>query len=107
MRESDSPSRSTVPSPTTRDTATLGLDLGLKNDRTVLAVCHAENTSGPPLVVLDRLHVLAGTRERPVSLADVETAAYEAATAYGAPIRLDPWQAVPGSANDPRHRARG
>jgi len=82
----------------------IGLDLGLKNDRTVLAVCHAEHTSGPPLVALDRLHVLAGTRERPVSLADVEAVAHEAATSYGAPIRLDPWQAV-GLAQ--RLRARG
>ncbi len=82
----------------------IGLDLGLKNDRTVLAVCHAEHTSGPPLVVLDRLRVLAGNRERPVSLADVEAVAHEAATAYGAPIRLDPWQAV-GLAQ--RLRARG
>ncbi|MDB5963492.1 MAG: Phage terminase large subunit-like protein [Massilia sp.] len=82
----------------------IGLDLGLKNDRTVLAVCHAEHTSGPPLVVLDRMHVLAGSRERAVSLADIEAVAHEAATTYGAPIRLDPWQAV-GLAQ--RLRARG
>ncbi len=87
----------------------IGLDLGLKKDRTVLAVCHAERMSGPPLVVLDRPHVLAGTRERPVSLADIEMVAHKAATIFGAPIRLDPWQAVglaqraPGSRGK-RHR---
>lgn len=36
----------------------IGLDFGLKNDRTVLTICHAEDTSGPPLVVFDRLHAL-------------------------------------------------
>ena len=87
----------------------VGLDLGLKNDRTVLTVCHAEpDPDGPPgglpRVVLDRLAVLSGTRERPVQLADVEAVALEAARGYSAPIRLDPWQAV-GLAQ--RLRARG
>jgi hypothetical protein len=44
--------------------------------------------------VLDRLHVLTGTLARPVQLADVEAVAHQAATAYRAPIRLDPWQAI-------------
>lgn len=84
----------------------IGLDLGLKHDRTVLTICHAETpaTGGPPTVVLDRIVVMAGTRDRPVQLGDVETAAIEAARAYGAPIRLDPWQAI-GLAQ--RLRARG
>lgn len=86
----------------------IGLDLGLKHDRTVLAVCHAEHAPGPTLslsrIVLDRLHVLTGTPARPVQLADVEAAAQQAATDYRAPIRLDPWQAV-GLAQ--RLRARG
>jgi hypothetical protein len=61
----------------------------------VLAVCHAaRNGAEPPRIVLDRLHVLAGTRAQPVALADVEAVAYEAATQYRAPIRTDPWQAV-------------
>lgn len=73
----------------------IGLDLGLKNDRTVLAVCHAErNGTAPPRVVLDLMHVLSGTPERPVALEDVEAIAYDAATQYRAPIRTDPWQAV-------------
>lgn len=86
----------------------VGLDLGLKNDRTVLAVAHAEPTPGvpnaPPRVVLDRLAVLSGSREQPVQLADVEAVALEAARTYSAPIRLDPWQAI-GLAQ--RLRARG
>jgi hypothetical protein len=79
----------------------IGLDIGLKHDRTALAVCHAEYPPGPrsalprlPRIVLDRLHVLTGTPVRPVQLADVEALAYQAATDYRAPIRMDPWQAV-------------
>jgi phage terminase large subunit-like protein len=86
----------------------VGLDLGLKNDRTVLAVAHAEPTPGvldaPPRVVLDRLAVLSGSREHPVQLADVEAVALEAARTYSAPIRLDPWRAI-GLAQ--RLRAKG
>jgi len=94
--------------PDPRHRYVIGLDLGLKDDRTVLTVCHAEKDADAPLalprIVLDRLHVLAGTRAQPVNLADVEAVAYEAATAYRAPIRLDPWQAI-GLAQ--RLRARG
>jgi hypothetical protein len=76
----------------------IGLDLGLKHDRTVLAVCHGEHVPGPtlslPRIVLDRLHLLTGTLSRPVQLADVEAVAHRAATDYRAPIRLDPWQAI-------------
>ena len=87
--------------PDPRHRYVIGLDLGLKNDRTVLAVCHAEHAPGSasslprmPRVVLDRLHVLTGTPTRPVQLADVEAVAHQAATDYQAPIRLDPWQAI-------------
>ncbi|MGI9084761.1 MAG: hypothetical protein ACR2FE_05650 [Aeromicrobium sp.] len=84
--------------PDSRHRYVIGLDLGLKDDRTVLTVCHAERDAAAPLalprIVLDRLHVLSGTQTNPVKLADVEAIAYEAATAYRAPIRLDPWQAI-------------
>jgi hypothetical protein len=95
--------------PDPRHRYVIGLDLGLKKDRTVLAVCHAEHTSlghsySLPRIVLDRLHVLTGTPARPVQLADVENIAYQAAGDYHAPIRLDPWQAI-GLAQ--RLRARG
>jgi hypothetical protein len=98
----------------------IGLDLGLKNDRTVLTVCHATTdpatgtgtglatASGSPggvRVVLDRLQVMAGSKSSPVQLADVEAITYEASRTYGgAPVRVDPWQAA-GLAQ--RLRARG
>ena len=74
----------------------IGLDLGLKDDRTVLTVCHAEpRDDGAARVVLDRLAVLQGSRKQPVQLADVERLAEQSSRAYGhARIRLDPWQAV-------------
>jgi hypothetical protein len=73
-----------------------GLDLGLKDDRTVLTVAHAEpRDSGGPRVVLDRLAVLQGSRANPVQLSDVEALAEQTSRAYGhARIRLDPWQAI-------------
>lgn len=73
-----------------------GLDIGLKDDRTVLTVCHAERRdAGGPLVVLDRVHVLQGAKSRPVQLDDVERLAEQTSRAYGhARIRLDPWQGV-------------
>ncbi|HEY4226033.1 MAG TPA: hypothetical protein VGM70_09485 [Pseudolysinimonas sp.] len=74
----------------------IGLDLGLKNDRTVMTVAHAEpQDGGGPRVVLDRITVLQGSRKNPVQLADVELLANQTSRAYGhARIRLDPWQAV-------------
>ncbi len=74
----------------------MGLDLGLKSDRTVLAVVHAEPLpGGPPRVVLDRMHVLQGSRSRPVELASVEALVAEAWAGYGRPrVTTDPWQAV-------------
>ncbi|MCU1691149.1 MAG: hypothetical protein JWM64_240 [Frankiales bacterium] len=69
----------------------VGVDLGLKNDRTVLAVCHSEGRR----VVLDRLLRFAGTRAAPVSLADVEAAVLGLHERYNAPRFIaDPWQAV-------------
>ncbi|MGH9120470.1 MAG: terminase large subunit domain-containing protein, partial [Acidimicrobiales bacterium] len=51
-----------------------GVDVGLKNDRTVGAVCHAEPLEGRTgkRVVLDRLQVWQGSRLHPVALGDVE-----------------------------------
>ena len=44
-----------------------GVDVGLKRDRTAMAVCHGETgEDGRRRVVLDRLLVFAGTRARPV-----------------------------------------
>jgi len=74
----------------------IGLDLGLKADRTVLTVAHSlRQDANAPRVVLDRIAVLQGSKRQPVSLADIEVLADESSRAYGrAPIRLDPWQAV-------------
>jgi hypothetical protein len=72
-----------------------GVDVGLKHDRTAVAVCHAEPTGdGRRRVVLDRLLVFAGTRARPVQLSDVEAALLEVHRAFRPRVRLDPWQAV-------------
>lgn len=68
----------------------IGVDIGLKRDRTAAAVCHRHGET----VVLDRLEVWQGSRLHPVTLADVEKWLAEAARAYRARIILDPWQAV-------------
>jgi hypothetical protein len=86
----------------------LGLDLGLKRDRTVAAVAHAERPAEPgasPRVALDRMGVWTPTRDRPVQLVDVERWVVEAARTYpGTKVILDPWQAI-GLAQ--RLRSRG
>ncbi len=89
----------------------VGLDVGLKRDRTVAAVCHAErsvNLDGALVgtkIVLDRMEVWAGTGANPVQLSEVEAWLVEAAFAYrSATVRADPWQSV-GSAQ--RLRSRG
>lgn len=86
----------------------MGVDLGLRHDRTAIAVCHAQAVEGEARarrVILDRLIVFEGTRADEVGLAEVETALVAAWRMYGRPqIRLDPWQAI-GLAQ--RLRARG
>lgn len=69
----------------------IGLDLGLKRDRTVAVVAHREGNR----VTLDRIEVWQGTRLRPVSLEAVESWIVEASKRYGnARVALDPWQGV-------------
>lgn len=89
-----------------RRTYAVALDIGLKNDATVLTVAHAEpRDSGGPLVVLDRMVVMKGSKNSPVSLAEVEAATEQASRGYGhARVRVDPWQAA-GLAQ--RLRSRG
>jgi len=84
----------------------VAVDLGVTRDATVAAVCHAERVTTLPAgqaeptttgarVVLDRLEVWHGSRDRPVQLSDVETWVREASRAYqGASVVVDPWQAV-------------
>ncbi len=99
--------------PQSRVRYAIGLDVGLKADATVAAVCHGERILGGGTggrmvgarVVLDRMEVWRGSRRRPVRLVEVEEWLEEASRAYGrAPVRFDPWQAV-GSAQ--RLQARG
>lgn len=74
----------------------IGVDVGLRHDRTAIAVCHAEPAEGTQRrVVLDRLIVLRGSRGSEVQLAHVEDAIAEASAHYGrARVRIDPWQAI-------------
>jgi len=68
-----------------------GLDIGLTNDRTAVAVCHRDSDA----VVLDRLQVWSGTRRNPVDLGEVEAWVAEAVAEYnGASVFADPFQAV-------------
>jgi phage terminase large subunit-like protein len=89
----------------------IGVDLGLKRDRTAVAVCHSERLRGdedPTVgarVVLDRMQVWKGSRLRPVQLEDVEEWIATASARYNrAAVVLDPWQAA-GLAQ--RLKARG
>jgi phage terminase large subunit-like protein len=68
----------------------IGLDVGLKRDSTVAAVCHLEGG----VVVLDRMLVWTGTRLRPVRLGEVEAAVAKAAKDYSAAVVADPWQSA-------------
>jgi len=81
----------------------VGLDVGLKSDATVAAVCHAERILGGEFdertlgvrVVLDRLEVWKGSRSTPVQLRDVEEWLEGASRTYNhAPVRYDPYQAM-------------
>jgi phage terminase large subunit-like protein len=78
----------------------IGVDLGLKHDRTAVAICHAlptdESAAGlGPTIVLDGVEVWQGSPEDPVSLRAVFNFILNAANAYGsAKIVVDPYQAA-------------
>ncbi|HEY2182484.1 MAG TPA: terminase large subunit [Solirubrobacteraceae bacterium] len=79
---------------------TIGVDLGLKHDRTVAAVCHAAQHT----IHLDRMEVWQGKKLRPVSLSAVEEWIFNAAHEYAyARVVCDPWQAS-GMVQRLRHR---
>jgi phage terminase large subunit-like protein len=83
----------------------IGVDVGIRRDRTVAAVCHGEAEGDRVRVALDRMQVWAGSRESPVRLSDVEGWLIQAAeTFHHARIVVDPWQAI-GLAQ--RLRSRG
>lgn len=76
-----------------------GLDVGLKNDRTVLVVGHAERVpdgDGHLSVRVDIDHLVRwrGSREHPVQLEDIEAAVLEVWRRYRPRILVDPWQAA-------------
>ena len=79
----------------------VGVDLGLKSDRTVVSVVHGEarvdagTNSRSTRVVLDRQAVWSGSRERPVDLDTVEAYTLEVHRQFGHPqFVVDPWQAA-------------
>ncbi len=76
----------------------ISLDLGLKRDRTVAVVAHAEHDQRKPgqrKVILDRIEVWQGTRTNPVKVEAVERWLLQAHRQFnGARIVLDPWQAI-------------
>jgi len=72
----------------------LGLDVGLKQDRTVLAVCSTDAATRMT-VALDRIAVWEGSRREPVSLDAIEAAVLEAWRSYEhPPLIADPWQSA-------------
>jgi hypothetical protein len=82
----------------------IGVDIGLKRDRTIVAAVHAEPAGDARRIVLDQEIVFEGTRDRPVALAQVEEAIVRTWTDYHRPrIVLDPWQAA-GLAQSLRRR---
>jgi hypothetical protein len=80
----------------------IGVDVGLKRDRSVCAITHAvpvldddaERAVGVR-VVLDRMQVWQGSSRMPVLLAEIEEWLLHATATYNrASVVLDPWQAV-------------
>jgi hypothetical protein len=73
----------------------IGLDVGLKHDRTAMALCHGEPWRDGRRVTLDRLSVWTPVRGRPVALDEVEAAVALASRSNGnAPVVFDPHQAA-------------
>jgi phage terminase large subunit-like protein len=75
------------------------VDLGLKNDRTIAVIAHAEPVTdewgSSQRIVVDRIAKWRGTRLRPVDLTEVETWLQDASVRYNrARIVADPWQAT-------------
>jgi hypothetical protein len=69
----------------------IGLDLGLSKDRSVLSVVRRDPSG---LVVVEGLTTWAGQHGEKVDLTAVEDEVAALAAKIGAPIVLDPWQAV-------------
>jgi hypothetical protein len=75
----------------------LSVDIGVKSDRTAVAICHAEKIPGAdhPRVILDRLQVWTPSRLRQVRLSQVQTWIEEFSRRYNlAQTVFDPSQAL-------------
>lgn len=84
---------------------TVGVDLGVKSDRTVATVAHVEREDDGATVVVDRMEVWTPRPGAPVDLEVVEGWLMEAHRSFGSPrVVCDPWQAL---AMIQRLRARG
>jgi phage terminase large subunit-like protein len=85
-------------SPRPRVDYVIGVDTGVVDDRTAVAVCHLEPTRDEAdiiteTVVLDELKVWHGTKGRPVDLSAVEQWIFETVHAFNrAHVVMDPWQ---------------
>jgi phage terminase large subunit-like protein len=87
--------------PKPRTSYVLTLDVGIVHDRTAAVVAHAETitgTNGSTIgvrVVIDRVHVWAGSRANPVQLVEVgEWVEFVAKEYNGATVVFDPHQAI-------------
>lgn len=68
-------------------------DLGAVNDRTIVAVMHADDGPAGRKVVLDRIQRWQGTRDEPVPLGEVRDSVRSLSAEYsGAGVVMDPWQ---------------
>jgi hypothetical protein len=70
------------------------LDVGVSNDRTVLAVMHAEDSPDGRRVVLDAIDRWQGTRAAPVDLGEVRDTLIRRCREYRASAIVDPHEAV-------------
>ncbi len=71
----------------------LGLDLGLRRDRSVLTIAHAVTSEAGRTIIVDRQIVWQGSKRRPVDIGEVEAACITAHEQYNrAPLIADPWQ---------------
>ena len=73
---------------------TLGLDVGLVNDKTCLTIAHRERRDDAVVVVVDHQEVWQGTKDRPVDLGVVEDYCRETIRQYPGRMVFDPWQSV-------------
>jgi len=95
LEEATQPWGSRPPKPGVR--YSVGLDLGITRDRSVMAVCHVEPTDrdgASSIVVVDLVHRWQGTRDQPVMLDQVRDVVLETVSSYNrAAVTFDPYQA--------------